>query len=173
MATPSSSRNVFARIKTRTKQLRASWVLRSTSKPPEVNELDHRIGLAGGSTIALEATAHRMQASKVKPPADLRIRIEELTRENGYLRLEIQYYRGCFTFNQGFHETVNTICQQQQLAYYLDAVQNEDAIEYFNELTTELQRALHLVADEQLKADESWLASWGIGNRTEGTEKGI
>src|SRR5947209_8269055 len=112
---------MFTHVKSRVKQLRASWVLRSTSKAPEVSHLDHRIGLGGGSTIALEATTQCMQSTKGKPPANLRVRIEELTRENGYLRAEIQYYRDCFTFAQHFHERADRICQQLQLAYYLDA----------------------------------------------------
>jgi hypothetical protein len=59
---------------------------------------------------------------------------------------------------------VSNISHELQVAYYLDAVQREDAIEYSNELAEELLHALEQFANDQSTVEESWLAFWGVGN---------
>lgn len=64
-----------------------------SDKPHAPMAIDIQIGLHRGSTAALEATPERLQATKKLSPPSTAERIEELTRENGRLRLEIRYYQ--------------------------------------------------------------------------------
>lgn len=61
--------------------------------PPPPNPIDIEIGRNNGSTVALEATPERVQASKRMPIPTLSQRIEELTRENSHLRQEVAYHQ--------------------------------------------------------------------------------
>ena len=61
-------------------------------KPLAVNSLDYSIYCKNGLIIALEYTASRLYAAKLQPVFDLLIRVEELTREIGYLQQEIHFY---------------------------------------------------------------------------------
>src|ERR1700709_850449 len=73
---------------------------RAGSMPPGVNPLDHSIFHQNGSTSALEYTTHRLQAAKLEPDPDM----VTLTREMGYLRQEIYFYRQCFEILQRVRE---------------------------------------------------------------------
>lgn len=58
---------------------------------PSNPSVDFVIGLHGGSTVAFEATAERVQASKKGPTPTPLQRIEQLSVDNGNLRHEISY----------------------------------------------------------------------------------
>ncbi|KAH7370286.1 hypothetical protein BKA65DRAFT_488085 [Rhexocercosporidium sp. MPI-PUGE-AT-0058] len=90
------------------------------SETPSINSLDHQIGLQNGSTSILELSRQRLQLAKQNPPLNLSARIEELTRELGHQRQEIQFYRQAFENLQRFRETVYDLSQQLFLAHYLD-----------------------------------------------------
>ncbi|KFY68433.1 hypothetical protein V496_01055 [Pseudogymnoascus sp. VKM F-4515 (FW-2607)] len=62
-------------------------------KPARPSAIDIEVGRRGGSTIALDATAEAMQRAKKDPPKNLTERIEQLTRENGALRLQLEYHQ--------------------------------------------------------------------------------
>ncbi|APA13376.1 predicted protein [Sclerotinia sclerotiorum 1980 UF-70] len=64
-----------------------------SDKPQAPTAIDLQIGLQRGSTAALEVTPERLQATKQMPSPSTAQRIEELTKENGQLRLEIRYYQ--------------------------------------------------------------------------------
>jgi hypothetical protein len=61
--------------------------------PLPLTPVDNIIGQHHGSTVALDATPERLQASKSKPIPTLTQRIEQLSVENGNLRCEISYTR--------------------------------------------------------------------------------
>lgn len=63
------------------------------SQPPTPTSLDVLIGHSLGSTVALEATPARLQASKKMPKPTLSQEIEQLTGENGFLRQELAYHQ--------------------------------------------------------------------------------
>ncbi len=64
------------------------------SQPSMSSSLDILIGYNVGSSVMLEATLERLlvQASKKNPRPTLSQEIEQLTRENGYLRQELTYH---------------------------------------------------------------------------------
>lgn len=62
-------------------------------KPARPGAIDIEVGRRGGSTIALDATDQAMQRAKKDPPKNLTERIEQLTRENGGLRLQLAYHQ--------------------------------------------------------------------------------
>ncbi|XMA13700.1 hypothetical protein WAI453_006491 [Rhynchosporium graminicola] len=89
-------------------------------EPPSINSLDHQISLQNRSTSILEMSRQKLQLAKQNPPLTLSSRVEELTRELGYQRQEIQFYRQAFVNLQRFRETVYDLSQQLFLAHYLD-----------------------------------------------------
>src|SRR6266487_1359829 len=110
----------------------------SRCKPPEVNRLDHLIRIHNGSTSVLEFSPQRVQLAKKTHSSDLSARVEELTKELGQMRQEIQFYReGGFENLQRLRETCYDVYQQLYLANYLD--HNFDRL---NELIIQLHRGL-------------------------------
>src|SRR2546430_8559384 len=59
--------------------------------PPTPTAIDIEIADNQGSTMAIETTPEKLQASKKMPTPSLSQMIEQLTRENGYLRQELAY----------------------------------------------------------------------------------
>jgi len=132
--------------------------MRASSLPPGVNSLDHSIFRQNGSTSALEFTAHRLQSAKFKPVPDLMTRIEELTKENGHLRQEIQFYRQCFEVLQRLRETSYNVYQQ---LFFLAASTTLSA-DRLQELVVQLHRGLEDSVKREIKAEKEWKAFWGI-----------
>ena len=87
---------------------------------PEVNRLDHQIGLRDGSTSVLELSRKRVQLTKLSPPVSLSTRIKQLTRELGYQHQEIQFYWQCFEILQKLHEESYGVYQELFLVLYLN-----------------------------------------------------
>ena len=126
-------------------------------KPPAVNSLDHSIYRENGSTMALEYTASRLRAAKLEPVSDLRTRVEELTREMGYLRQEIHFYRQCFEILQRLRQTTYGVYQQLLLASYFPP-----SSERLQELVIQLHHALEDSVQREVKAEGQWKAFWGV-----------
>jgi hypothetical protein len=124
---------------------------------PEVNRLDHQIGLQRGSTSVLELSPQRVQLAKLNPPPNLFSRVEELTRELGHLRQEIQFYRDCFEILQRLRETSYDVYQQLYLAHHLD--HNSDRL---NELMNQLYCGLQDSVRREAKAKKVWMDFWCI-----------
>lgn len=87
-----------------------------------------------GSTSALEYTTHQHQAAKREPDPDM----VTLTREMGYLRQEISFYRQCHAILQLVREKSYDVYQQLLLeSFFLP--QNP---EHLQEITIQLHHAL-------------------------------
>lgn len=125
--------------------------------PPPVNRLDHQIGLHNGSTSVFELTPQQVQLSKLNPPANLLARVEELTRQLGQLRSEMQFYRETFDILQRLRETICDVYQQLYLAHYLD-----HNLDRMNELMLQLHRGLEDSVRREAKAKKNWMEFWGI-----------
>ena len=123
---------------------------------PEVNRLDHQIGLRDGSTSVLELSRKRVQLTKLSPPVSLSTRIEQLTRELGHQRQEIQFYRQCFEILQKLREESYGVYQELFLALYLDQP------ERLEEPLNQLRSALEGSARREAKAKRAWMDYWGI-----------
>ncbi len=63
------------------------------------------IGYNVGSCVMFEATLERLQALKKNPRPTLSQEIEQLTRENGYLRQELTYHHKMQTWPYTCHGT--------------------------------------------------------------------
>ena len=72
---------------------RSSTKTIASDKPMDPKLIDREIMQVDGRTVALEATPELLEAAKKKPVPGLSHRIDELTRENGRLRLEIRYHQ--------------------------------------------------------------------------------
>ena len=73
----------------------------------EVTALDHQIGDHGGTTSTLDYLPHRLRLTKEKKPETLKGHIEELTREIGYLRQELAYYKDTRKVLMKFYESID------------------------------------------------------------------
>jgi hypothetical protein len=73
-------------IKTHPKPLRRDG-------PPELTALDKAIADRHGSSIAIEATRERIEATKAMPTPSLSKIIEQRTWENGQLRQELAHHQ--------------------------------------------------------------------------------
>jgi len=69
---------------------RSSAKPQRSDKPSRPTPVDLEIARHKGTSAALEATPDRLQASKRAPVPSPAERIQELTRENGQLRVEIR-----------------------------------------------------------------------------------
>lgn len=64
----------------------------TSDKPLPPNPVDLKIAHHHGTSVALEATTERLEASKKAPISSPEERIHELTKEGGQQRLEIRYH---------------------------------------------------------------------------------
>ena len=80
---------VMLRIKRR--QARPLPVIADT--PPAPAAIDAKIASLGGSTVAIDATQHRLQAAKKMPTPSLSQIVEQKTWENGRLRRELAFHQ--------------------------------------------------------------------------------
>jgi len=85
-------------------------------KPPLPGAIDLEIQRRNGQTVALEATAERLKASKGAPAPSMSQRIQELTRENGQLRLEIRYHHRMQAAMQALHDDAHFVLEQLENA---------------------------------------------------------
>ncbi|KAK5988056.1 hypothetical protein PT974_12192 [Cladobotryum mycophilum] len=67
------------------------WRNSLAGRPPSPTLIDVQVKSAGGLSTACDMTAESIQAKKA--PISIGDRIVELTRENGRLRQEIEYYK--------------------------------------------------------------------------------
>ncbi len=78
--------------------------------------MDHWIGQGGGTTSTLEFLPHRLKISKNKDSVPKEKRIEELTRENGYLRQELAYHKETQVAIMRLYDSAQTAVQRLQHA---------------------------------------------------------
>ena len=145
---------------------------RSTRPPPNlgtpsINDLDHQIRLQNGSTSILELLPQRLQLAKQTLPLPLSIRVEELTKELGHQRQEIQFYRQAFENLQRLRETVYDVSQQLFIAHYLD-----HDFDRLAEIIAQLRNALEDSKRREFKAKEDWMEFWGIDNVAQEEHRG-
>jgi len=126
-----------------------------TSKPPDLNKLDCQIQRQNGSTSILEFSRQRIQLAKENPSSSLSARVEELTRELGHLRQEIQFYRQCFEILQRLRETAYEVYQQLFLDHYFNNDSNG-----MNELISQLHRGLEDSVRREAEAEKGWMEFW-------------
>lgn len=105
--------------------------------PNEVTRLDHQILAGGGTTSTLENIPNRLRASKTKRPVSQKQWIEELTKDNGYLRQELAYYK-------------------ERLSALL-AIHHETT-----KASTLLEEALEKYSQRELEAEKLLLDYWNI-----------
>jgi hypothetical protein len=82
--------------------------------------------------------------------------MEQLTRELGHQRQEIQFYRQCFEILQKLREESYGVYQEQFLALHLGQA---DGME---EPLDRLHRALEASVRAEVGAKQAWMEYWGI-----------
>lgn len=136
-----------------------------SSRPPEINLIDHQIHLRNGSTSALDLTAQRIQYAKTQTILNPMERIEELIREMGQLRQEIQFYRECYSVLHRLRETAYDVYQQLFLQYYYEPHPDQ-----LHQLTIQLHRGLEDSVKREAQAERRWKEFWGIDCNQEDLE---
>ena len=84
--------------------------------PPPLSPIDRIISLHHGSTMAIEATPQRLQASKQYPVPSLPERIEQLQKQNSSLNHEIAYYREMEQYRKEFEFEVARVKEKLEKA---------------------------------------------------------
>jgi hypothetical protein len=102
-----------------------------------------------------------VQLTKLIPPSDLSTRVEQLTRELGHQRQEIQFYRQCFENLQELRDVSCGVYQELYLAVFLG--QPEGLGEPLDRLHRVLERSIRGEAG----AKRVWMEYWGIGKEAE------
>jgi hypothetical protein len=113
-------------------------LLQNRDKPPELTPIDTEIAQHQGSSVAIEATQERLQASKNLPTPSLSRIIEQRTWENGRLRQELAYQQKKNGASMYLLEEVkNTIeSLQQALVNFQRLNRMEDDVEVTSEVPT-------------------------------------
>ncbi|TGO07122.1 hypothetical protein BTUL_0321g00050 [Botrytis tulipae] len=140
------------------RQMPTSNNFRASSIPPDMTPMDHAILQSNGVTTAIELNPRSLQACKYTPILNPTQQIEELTRENGRLRHEIQFLRRCSKIDYEFRDTVYQIYQQVYLI---------QAFHIFNQIPDvreRLEKGFNKYHDKADKARASWLAFYEIKN---------
>lgn len=127
------------------------------SRPPHFNAIDHVISQHHGSTFALDFSTAKIQSSKGEIFPDVQVRLEELTREIGYLRQEVKFYRECFVILQELRETAYDVYQQLFLASYFPPDAGR-----LHQLTTQLHHGLERTMRQEIAAGNDWKSFWGV-----------
>jgi hypothetical protein len=131
--------------------------INGSSRPPEVNSLDHAIACQNGSTSVLDLSSRRLQPLKSEPKLNLVTRVEQLTKETGYLRQEIKFYRQCFGDSQQLRESSFDVYQQLFLASASSL-----SPEHLQKLVAQLHNALKKSVRMEVKAEKEWKEFWGL-----------
>lgn len=138
-------------------QQQTPGLINGLSRPPEVNSLDHAIACQHGSTSVLDLSSRRLQPLKSEPKLDLMTRVEQLTKETGYLRQEIKFYRQCFGDSQHLRESSFDVYQQLFLASGSSLPP-----EHLRNLVVQLHDALEKSVRMEVKAEREWKEFWGL-----------
>jgi hypothetical protein len=84
-------------------------------RPLLPTQVDIVIDQHHGSTVALEATSERLQASKIKLAPTLSQRIKELSAKNSQLRLEVSYHMQLQDATRPFHNMVRQAVDELEI----------------------------------------------------------
>lgn len=88
----------------------------SPHHPALPRPIDQAIAQAQGSSVALDATAERLQAAKYHPTPSLSEIIEARTRENSRLRAELAYFQQVQQLGEHLKEELQYVTERLQLA---------------------------------------------------------
>lgn len=85
-------------------------------QPPEITSLDARIANAGGTSSRVELQPHRLRETKTQRFTSTTAQIDDLIRENGYLRQEIVFHQESRNGMLAFHNEILDVYQGLQSA---------------------------------------------------------
>ena len=105
--------------------------------PPEITDLDARIAKGGGTSSNLEMLPIYLRESKELQRHRGKRLVDDLVRENGYLRQEIVYYKEARNAMLEFHSQVMATLQV-------------------------LQRAREVLSEKMARSEGEILEYWGI-----------
>lgn len=128
---------------------------KAANGPPELNSIDERIGMRSGSTVALDALHTRVGTAGKTSSVNFRERIEELTRENSRLRLEVQFYRDCFVHAQRFLNSINSISERIE-EWFANGRLSRSEEQILFEVGKDLYQAAQKVQLSMKQSQEAW-----------------
>lgn len=84
---------------------------KNRDQPYEITSLDARIAQAGGTSSRVELQPHRLRQTKIQHHDTATAQLEDLIRENGYLRQEIVFYQESRNAMLAFHSQALEVYQ--------------------------------------------------------------
>lgn len=101
---------------TSTKHRPAKILSQYLQHPALPRPIDKAIAQAHGSSVALDATADRLETAKHQPTPSLKEIIEIRTRENSRLRAELAYFQQERQLGEHLREELEYVTERMQLA---------------------------------------------------------
>ncbi len=109
----------------------------SNDGPPRPTSMDILIGCNLGSTVALDTTSTRLQASKRAPKLSQSQEIERLVRENGCLRQELAYQHKMHDASKCLaNEAKGVVERLQRAVFEFRKAQKETDYDFGNGITS-------------------------------------
>lgn len=130
-------------------------------RPLEVNDIDHTIRCHGGRTVATDMEPSRMFHSKRSE--DIVQYIDFLNRRNGELRLEVTFYRDCYSYSEKFKETIAKI-SQDLLHECIIGLLDDTAFDEIRTISRSIIEAVEKLRGEQKKAFDTFVAPYRASN---------
>ena len=131
---------------------------------PEINSLDHQIAMAGGSTMAVEATRPRLRMSKRSPKTTPRALKQQWLQQRNQQERENDFYTDCF---KNFHRLVATVMDSTQdlaLQYHFNPGASPAGDPRLIRTIVLLQTALDKSRMEEAQAEVEWKRQCGLSN---------
>ena len=96
-------------------------------------------------------------AKTLSPPS-----VEDLTREIGYLRHELQFYRVCFDSASEMRDAIYQVSLKMMDSFYFYAEGTIKQNERGRNLAFDIQDALEKFKSAVIMAEQDWMSFWGI-----------
>ncbi|KAJ5654977.1 hypothetical protein N7490_001980 [Penicillium lividum] len=129
---------------------------------PEINSLDHQIAMAGGSTMAVEATRPRLRMSKRSPKTTPRALKQQWLQQRNQQERENDFYTDCFKNFRQLVATVMNSTQDLALQYHFNPGASPAGDPRLIRTTVLLKTALDKSRMEEAQAEAEWKRQCGL-----------
>lgn len=125
----------------------------------EVNEIDDFVRRHGRSTLALGLRT--VQKEKSKHSGDVNQNIEQLSRTNGELRMEVTFYRECFAIANQFKDKIDMYSQELLFESVIGLVAASDE-ERLWDISRGIRKELEVYLKHQSRAFDAFAALYRV-----------
>ena len=129
---------------------------------PEVNQVDHQIAMAHGSTIALEVMHNRLASAKSQRRLSSREWQDNLVRELEAHRHENAFFRVCYRLLEDLLQAAVEVSQELTLQHYFKPETASSGNQRILMGSQLLRRAVQQSRIREAHAELAWKRFWNI-----------